>query len=66
MGQQEDTGPGWEMQEFALERERMAREALERCARAGAKAEDLKLLASECGITNYTPKELEREQIKSN
>lgn len=50
------SGPGWEQQE-ELERERYAMtvEALNRCAAAGAKPEDLKTLARECGITNYKP-----------
>lgn len=42
---------GWEQQQ-ECERERwmMTIEALNRCAAAGAKAEDLKTLARECGV----------------
>lgn len=42
---------GWEMQQ-ECERERWALtiEALNRCAAAGARPEDLKTLARECGI----------------
>lgn len=49
-------GPGWEQQE-ECERERfiLTMEALDRCAAAGARPEDLKTLARECGITGYTP-----------
>ena len=56
MDQQEDTGPDWQQQQEA-ERERyeMTVEALNRCAQAGAKPADLKLLAGECGLINYTP-----------
>lgn len=49
---------GWEQQhEAERERYEMSIAALERCAKAGAKKEDLILLARECGITNYKPKE---------
>ena len=43
--------PGWEQQQ-ECERERwmMTIEALNRCAAAGAKEEDLKTLARECGV----------------
>ena len=46
----------WEQQE-QCERERYETtiEALNRCAAAGARPEDLKTLARECGITNYRP-----------
>lgn len=48
----------WEMQhEVERERYMLAVEALDRCAAAGAKVEDLKTLARECGITNWKPKE---------
>ncbi len=46
--------PGWEQQD-QLERERweLTVAALDRCAAAGARPEDLSILARECGITNY-------------
>lgn len=48
------SGPGWEMQMANEERERAAIEALNRCAAAGARPEDIKTLARECGINlNY-------------
>lgn len=47
-----------EQWQHELERERwqMTVEALNRCAQAGAKPEDLVLLAKECGITDFQPK----------
>lgn len=35
--------------------ERELWEALDRCAEQGAKAEDLKLLAAQCGVTDWRP-----------
>ena len=48
--QREDL-PGWEQQD-QVERERyeMTVQALNRCAAAGARREDLETLARECGI----------------
>jgi hypothetical protein len=49
--------PGWEWQsELERERHEMTVQALDRCAAAGAKPEDLKTLARECGIQNYEPR----------
>ena len=47
----------WRQQQDELEAERwmLTVEALDRCYRAGAKLEDLYLLARECGIVNYKP-----------
>lgn len=44
-----DNAEGW-ANELMLEREREAIEALNRCVKAGAKVEDIKTLARECGI----------------
>jgi hypothetical protein len=41
---------GWEMQQANEERERATIEALNRCAAAGAKPDDIKTLARECGV----------------
>ena len=52
----QDYGPDWEqLDQVMRERYQLAIEALDRCAAAGAKPEDLKLLASECGLNNYQP-----------
>ena len=40
----------WAYQQLMLEREREAIEALQRCLKAGAREEDVKTLARECGI----------------
>ena len=40
----------WAYQQLMLEREREAIEALNRCLAAGAKEEDVKTLARECGV----------------
>lgn len=47
---------GWEWQ-HELEKERIAEAvaALDRCLEAGAKPEDIKTLARECGLTTYDP-----------
>jgi hypothetical protein len=51
MDQQEDTGPDWEqLDQVMRERHQLAVEALNRCAAAGAKEDDIKHLARECGI----------------
>lgn len=46
----EQSGAGWEQQQANEERYRMNVEALNRCVAAGARIEDIKLLAHECGI----------------
>lgn len=45
-----DNQAGWEMQQACEERELAAIEALKRCAAAGARLDDLQMLARECGI----------------
>ena len=45
----DDNSQEWAYQ-LELERYNLACEAINRCAQAGAKAEDLKTLARECGI----------------
>lgn len=40
----------WEMQQVNEERYRETCEAINRCAKAGARIEDLKTLARECGV----------------
>jgi hypothetical protein len=49
---------GWEMQDQAdRELQQMMCEALDRCLKAGAKQDDLKLLAWQAGLTNWKPTE---------
>lgn len=52
-----DDSPDWQQQQEA-ERERYEEtlRALNSCAQAGAKPEALKVLARECGLTNWNPK----------
>ncbi|HZR03865.1 MAG TPA: hypothetical protein VFA81_11895 [Burkholderiales bacterium] len=45
-----DDGEGWHAHELMLERYRLACEALNRCAAAGAKSSDVCWLARELGI----------------
>jgi hypothetical protein len=45
-----DMAAGWEMQQANEERERATIEALNRCVAAGAKPDDIKHLARECGV----------------
>lgn len=45
-----DEGAGWEQQQYMLDRERETVEALNRCIAAGAKVDDIKTLARECGV----------------
>ena len=45
-----DNAEAWAYQQDMLERERQAIEALNRCLAAGAKVDDIKTLARECGI----------------
>lgn len=45
-----------EEEQAARERFDLTVQALDRCAAAGAKADDLKWIASECGIDGYQPK----------
>jgi hypothetical protein len=52
----DECGPDYQQQmEAERERYEMTVDALNRCAQAGARVEDLKTLARECGITNYQP-----------
>lgn len=47
---------GWEMQDEAdRELQALMCEALDRCLRAGAKPDDLKLLAWQAGIQHWKP-----------
>ena len=41
--------------QLMLEREREAAEALQRCHEAGADPDALKVLARECGLSNWKP-----------
>lgn len=61
----QDFGPDWEqLDQVMRERYQLAVEALDRCAAAGAKPDDLILLAREAGIT-YKPKRISHEPVKS-
>lgn len=53
---EQDYAPDWQQQQEAESaRYFMTKDALDRCAKAGAKPNDLKLLAGQCGLTNYEP-----------
>lgn len=57
MDQQEDAGPDWgQQQEVERYRYETTVAALDRCAKAGAKKDDLILIARECGLVNYQPR----------
>lgn len=51
----ERDGQGEAYHQMMLDREREAAEALQKCADAGADMNTLKVLARECGLTNWKP-----------
>jgi hypothetical protein len=61
MMEDDSYAPDWQQQhEVERHRYETTLAALERCAKAGAKPEDLIVLARECGITNYRPPNADR------